>query len=140
MLTTAPPKFKGRKKEVFGKFLSKPENTKSQVILISNFALLIIIMIYNGFTFSQVFSGFFVNHWINKKMARSAGVEPTTFGFGGQHSIHLSYERMIFTVSGPAGQGRDCKPSCGGLNRISKYFLRIDGFSTIMPSVSEPGL
>ena len=37
-------------------------------------------------------------------MARSAGVEPTTFGFGGQHSIHLSYERMIFVV--PARQGR----------------------------------
>ena len=76
MLTTAPPKLEGRKKEVFGKFLSKSENTKSKVILISNFALLIIIMIYNEFTFSQVFSGFFGNHRENKKMARSAGVEP----------------------------------------------------------------
>ena len=55
MMVTAPPKFEGRKKEVFGKFLSKSENTKSKVILISNFALFIITMIYNGFTFSKVF-------------------------------------------------------------------------------------
>lgn len=30
----------------------------------------------------------------NKKVVRAAGVEPTTYGFGGRHSIQLSYARI----------------------------------------------
>ena len=56
------------------------------------------------------------------EMARSAGVEPTTFGFGGQHSIQLSYERFVFPVL-LERQGRDCKPSGRDLGRIDRYFF-----------------
>jgi hypothetical protein len=31
-------------------------------------------------------------------LVRSAGLEPTTLGFGGRYSIHLSYDRICLEL------------------------------------------
>ena len=35
----------------------------------------------------------------NWRLVRAAGVEPTTFGFGGRRSIQLSYARNILQIN-----------------------------------------
>ena len=45
---------------------------------------------------------FSLKRLLAKKVARPAGFEPATSGFGGQHSIQLSYGRTAFFI-GDAG-------------------------------------
>ena len=47
-------------------------------------------------------------------MVRAAGVEPTTFGSGGRHSIQLSYARNVVSLrAAPPGLNRNLFPVIG---------------------------
>ena len=56
---------------------------------------------------------------------RPAGVEPTTFGFGGRHSIQLSYGRKSTPIVIPLRAGVKLRPTVTGVKNENFFTIRL---------------